>query len=41
LPAAILTAVIAGEVAMGVVFGLWTTAAFALLGNAVRTGHEA
>ncbi|MBE7551889.1 MAG: hypothetical protein HS126_12540 [Anaerolineales bacterium] len=41
LPAAMLTAVIAGEVALGIVFGLWTTAAFALLGYAVRTSREA
>jgi hypothetical protein len=41
LPLALLTAPVAGEVAMGVIFGLLTTTAFASLGYAVRSSHEA
>jgi hypothetical protein len=37
LPVAILSSIVLGETALGIVFGLGTTIAFALLGYAVRT----
>ena len=40
LPAAILSSIALGEVALGIVFGLWTTTAFALLGYAVRNNGQ-
>jgi hypothetical protein len=41
LPAAILSSIALGEVALGIVFGLWTTTAFTLLGYAVRNNGQA
>lgn len=37
LPFAIISSILLGETALGIVFGLWTTTAFASLGYAVRT----
>jgi hypothetical protein len=40
LPTAILSSIVLGEVALGVIFGLWTTTAFMLLGYAVRNNGQ-
>jgi hypothetical protein len=40
LPAAILGSIVLGEVALGIIFGLWTTTAFMLLGYAVRNNGQ-
>lgn len=41
LPVAILGSIMLGEVALGLVFGLWTTTGFTLLGYAVRNNGQA
>jgi hypothetical protein len=41
LPAAIISSIIAGETALGIVFSTWTMIAFALLGYTVRTSRDA
>jgi hypothetical protein len=41
LPAAILGSIVLGEVALGLVFGFWTTTGFMLLGYAVRNNGQA
>ena len=40
LPVAIMVSIVAGEEAMGIIFSVWTTVAFALLGYAVRPSND-